>query len=76
MPFPRVALLFENPVQYTPVLSQFSIYTLYDMRILHISGSSFFIFLYCLVPGVLYPYDTLVESPRQFSILILLFDRN
>ena len=36
-----VAFHFENPVQHSPVLSQFFIYTLYDTHILHISGSSF-----------------------------------
>ena len=41
MPSPWVAFLFENPVQYSPVLSQFRIYMLYDTHILHSSGSSF-----------------------------------
>jgi hypothetical protein len=40
MPTPWAAFLFENPVQHIPVLSQFSIYTLYDTHTLRISGSS------------------------------------
>jgi hypothetical protein len=36
MPYPWVVFLVENPVQYSPVLSEFSIYTLYDTHTLHI----------------------------------------
>jgi len=49
MPFPWVAFLFENPVQHSPVLSQFSIGMIGLYYIL--VDPLFLTFLYSLLPG-------------------------